>query len=226
VFYGIQHFQRERRAAHAFRKVAEGIKRSRFATAKEADDALEKIPMPGAWLLVRGAGSLANEYLWGTVPRRGCALAVSDASVCVRECDSGNFWSCKQAGLAYLNGYGGATRSGPRMLEYSQKACDHGIAKACSNMAIVYADRDYAVLGDQTPAGRDNQAFMLFKQACSLGFLAACTNVAKWRLEGRAVEKSPAAGMAILRSGCELGDNESCKVYSQYDGGAAQSQIQ
>lgn len=131
-------------------------------------------------------------------------------AVMERACDAGSLKGCRSAGFVYGQCPVEPTKAPctPRDRDKAraryQKACDGGLAVACSGLASKLEDGQ---LG--TPDA--GQALNLYRRACDLGEGYSCMVAGRRLIEGRGVTRDVLAGLAIWRRSCDAGSLLTCR---------------
>lgn len=95
-------------------------------------------------------------------------------------------------------------RHGVRVLD---NACELlGNGRACANLAVLYRDGDRVVDFDPDPY----QAQMYFRVLCNNNRGFACRELAFLYVTGEGVPQNEETALSFLKSGCRMGDAESC----------------
>lgn len=119
-------------------------------------------------------------------------------------CEKENSKACFSAAYMSENAQG-IPRDLKKAYKFYDKACTLGLAKACSNLALLLKEQGY-----------ENEAILAFNRGCKLADATSCNSVATFYEE----EKDGELTLSFYKKSCDLKDAGACyKLGSIYEKG-------
>jgi len=120
-----------------------------------------------------------------------------------RACGLGHQVSCNDIGVALVDAPSASARDLPRARELFQRACDSGVAAACSNLAL----QTEVPEGDKEAEGK---VIALFTRACEGKSPSGCRELGARHINGQGIPKDEVAGASEVETACHENDAAGC----------------
>lgn len=126
-----------------------------------------------------------------------------------KRCAAGDAALCHSIGLAYDNGTEGFSVNRRLAAGYYEKACDRGVAAACTNLGLLH-------LNGEGVAKDESRATALFDKSCAAGNAQACSLLGGQYLMGRGTAKDVTKSIAYYNKACDAGWANACSVLAAF----------